>query len=935
MTPKTFSSPIPSSDPAPAAGTSSIDPRRRQVMRWLPLPAVAWMAGCGGAGSEAPAAAAAVSAEDATLRPLVSGPRGTGFNPVGKGGLMVQSAYSSFGDFEVLLPSVDGHLLALRRSNSVAGLPWELAAGQGLSSAGTISGAAQIFSENFRNVEAVVVDGGRMSTFFRGATGGWGRPPDVTGITNAQGMPAFIQARINGTLQMHVVVGVASGGMVHLVRNESTLQWSVLHRFGSGNVRGVALIQGNFWGENGAANLELVAWIGDELRSWFLPHGGQWLPNGVVLAGGVGGAPALIQSNRGTRGNFEVLVPLAAGGIAHHWRDNDGDLAWRRHAVFAQGQQYRAVGLLQAQFGANGNLEAVGVRGDQVDVFWNSDDAVWRQSVVLSPMQAPAGASLPGESFRIDDIGVTGIHSVMLHDGRVLLFGYPKGASGSASIPAVIWDPVTRGTVRVSGFRNSFCSGHASLPDGRVLIVGGHIGATLRDVVLVDPATATATRVAELPENRWYPTVAPLPDGSALILGGTRGVGWGADSQVESTWQTYHPSQGLSARLPVPKPFSPHFPAGQQAVDLYPHVCVLPGGDVLVHARNTTRYLNLPTRTWRPVLHRNVSADSRTYPFAGAFALLALRPQENYRVRLLVSGGASGSANIATGAKGQHSAASPALASAEVLDLGAATPGWTSVAPMRQARFMHDLVTLPDGTVFCVGGNAIGHADVGVGPTLIPELYDPVANRWSALPACRVARGYHATALLLADGRVMVAGKDGDFQGTGLQYAENRVEIYSPPYLFRGPRPAISAAPGALSFGTAFDIDLASPTSSAGIQQVVLVACGSSTHSLNFQQRLVELAFTRVNGQRLRAVAPPDGFVAPPGGYMLFVLNGTGVPSTARMVRVLGADTLAASTVEEQGSQRNRMAVSLDAAGEAPRCVTPTTAAGPQLGDRA
>jgi hypothetical protein len=861
------------------------------------------------------------------------GPRGTPFNPVGKGGLMVQSAYSDFGDFEVLLPSTDGHLLTLRRRNSVAGLPWEVAVGQSMSSAGTVTGASQIFSENFRNVEAVVVDGGRLRTYYRNDTGPWGQPPDVTGITNAQGQPAFIQARIHGALQMHVVVGVASGGMVHLVRNESTLQWSVLHRFGSGNVRGVAMIQGNYWGEGGAANLELVAWVGDELRSWFLPDGGQWWPNGVILPGGVGGAPALIQSNRGTRGNFEVLVPLASGGIAHHQRDNDGDMAWRRHAVFGQGM-YRAVGLLQAQFGTNGNLEAVGVRGDQVDVFWNGDDAVWRQSVVLSPMQPPAGASLPGESFRIDDIGVTGIHSVMLHDGRVLTFGYPLGASGSASIPAVIWDPATRVTVPVAGFRNSFCSGHTSLPDGRVLIVGGHIGATLRDVVLVDPATATATRVAELPENRWYPTVAPLPDGSALILGGTRGVGWGDDSLVESTWQTYHPSQGLSARLPVPKPFSPHFPAGQQAVDLYPHVCVLPGGDVLVHARNTTRYLNLPTRTWRTTAHRNVSADSRTYPFAGAFALLALRPQENYRVRLLVSGGASGSAGIATGQKGQHSAASPALASAEVLDLGAATPGWASVAPMRQARFMHDLVTLPDGTVFCVGGNAVGHADVGTGPTLVPELYNPANNTWSNLPACRVARGYHATALLLADGRVMIAGKDGDFQGTGLRYAENRVEIYSPPYLFRGARPEMASAPTEISFQSHFDIDLTGATNSADIREVVLVACGSSTHSMNFQQRLVELTFTRVNGSRLRAVAPPDGFVAPPGGYMLFVLNNALVPSVARMVRLRGADTLAALAVDELGSQRNRVPVSLEAAGEAPRCVTPTFAAAPLPGTR-
>jgi hypothetical protein len=906
-----------------------VDAARRSLLRWLPVPAVALVAGCGGG---EPVGSEAATAQGQDKRALAAGPRGTPFNPVGTGGLLVQSDYTSFGDFEVLLPSADGHLLTMRRRNSEAGLPWEMAVGQAMSSAGTVSGASQIFSENFRNVEAVVVDGGRLRTFYRNAGAPWGQPPDVTGITNAQGQPAFIQARINGALQLHVVVGLTSGGMVHMVRNEANLQWTEVQRFGSGNVRGVAMIQSNYiFGGNG--NFELVAWVGDGLQAWFR-QGGSWGFNGTVLGSGVGGAPAMIQSNRGTRGNFEVLVPLTTGGLAHHWRDNDNGFIWRRHAVIGQGI-YRAAGLLQAQFGPNGNLEAVGVRGDSVDVFVNLDSGAWVGTTTLNPLQSSAGPSLPGGSFRIDDVGVTGIHSVMLHDGRVLIFGFPLGGSGNASIPAVIWNPANRSTVPVAGFRNSFCSGHTTLPDGRVLIVGGHIGSTLRDVVLVNPATNSATRVAEMAANRWYPTVAPLPDGSALILGGTRSVGWNADGDIEASWQTYHPSRGLSASLPVPTPFSPHYPAGQRAVDLYPQVCVLPDGDVLVHARNSTRYLNLATRTWRSTIHRNVSPDSRTYPFAGAFAMLALRPQESYRVRLLVSGGAGASAGVPIGQKGTHSAATPALASAEVLELGISAPGWRSVAPMRQARFMHDLVTLPDGTVFCVGGNAVGHADVGTGPTLVPELYEPATNTWSNLPACRVARGYHATALLLADGRVMIAGKDGDFQGTGLRYAENRVELYSPPYLFRGARPVMAASPTELGFRGGFDIDLAPGTNSADIREVVLVACGSATHSMNFQQRLIELAFTRVSGSRLRAVAPPDGFVAPPGGYMLFVLNNALVPSVARMVRLRGADTLAAVSVEELGSQRHRVAVSLDAAGEAPRCVTPTLATGPMPGTRA
>lgn len=896
---------------------TGVDHGRRQFLRWAPVPAVAMVAACGGGGTTE-AGPTAQAQQDTRQRALALSPDAPQFNPVGKGGLMILEPASR--NFELLLPSVDGHLITMRRLNDFNHIPWQVAVEQGMSSAGTISGASQIYSKNFKNMEAVVVDGGVMRTYFRGANGGWGQPPDIAGVNNAQGTPGFIQALMNNELRFHVVVGVASGGFVHLQRIEGTNQWEVLSRFGSGQVRGVALIQGNYV-VGGNANFEMVAWVNNDLQGWYYQEG-RWTQNAVVLSGNVGGAPALIQSTHGKRGNLEALVPLASGGMAHYFRDNDNTGRWFLNKVFGSGN-YRAAGLLQGQYGDPGHLEAACVRGDEVDTFFMDDTAAWRSLSTLAPLAAPGAA---GSSFRLDDVGVTGINATLLHDGRVLLYGFPKGGIDGDLIAATVWNPSTRATQSVQGFRNNFCSGQTTLPDGRVVIAGGHVGSTMKDLVLFDPTNNQATRVAEMQAKRWYPTVAPLADGSVVILGGSRTVGWFSDAEVEATWQTYHPSRGLSANQPVPKPFSPHFPPGQQAVDLYPYMALLPNGDMLIHSRNTTRFLHVPTGTWRTTMHRTVSRESRTYPFAGSFALLPLRPADDYRVRLLVSGGMGGNADLPIGTKDQHSQLTLAMASAELLDLGGTTPGWRSVADMKQARFMHNLVGLPDGTVFCVGGNVMGHADVGRGPTLLPELYDPAANTWTTLPACRVARGYHATALLLPDGRVMIAGKDGDVQTTGLQYAENRVEIYTPPYLTRGARPSVALGQKQWSHGGTYLLDLLDATVSSQIGSVMLVACGSTTHSVEFAQRIVELSVTRVGDRQLRLVAPPTSSVAPPGGYMLFAMSTNSVPSMAQMVRLTGADTLASVSAKELGSNKHMAAVSLDDAGAAPRCVPPTVA---------
>jgi len=132
---------------------------------------------------------------------------------------------------------------------------------------------------------------------------------------------------------------------------------------------------------------------------------------------------------------------------------------------------------------------------------------------------------------------------------------------------------------------------------------------------------------------------------------------------------------------------------------------------------------------------------------------------------------------------------------------------------------------------------------------------------------------YHSTAILLPDARVLAAG--GDYQPTG--------EIYSPPYLFQGVRPTITSAPSWIAYGSSFELAF---TSSTGANRVVLIGLSAVTHSVNMSQRYVLLAQGVAAGSAVNVPAPASGNFAPPGHYMLFVVNGNGVPSISQIVKV-------------------------------------------------
>jgi hypothetical protein len=197
---------------------------------------------------------------------------------------------------------------------------------------------------------------------------------------------------------------------------------------------------------------------------------------------------------------------------------------------------------------------------------------------------------------------------------------------------------------------------------------------------------------------------------------------------------------------------------------------------------------------------------------------------------------------------------------------------------MANPRSFHNLTALPDGTVLATGGET--HSD-GADPAFAvhaAELWSPDTEKWTSMASAATGRMYHSTALLLPDARVLVAGSG----GTGNEPIEDNAEIYSPPYLFKGARPTISSAPSsAIAYGSSFTV---TTPDAAQIGSVSLVRLGSVTHAFDQEQRYVPLSFTAGSGQ-LTVQAPPSGNIAPPGYYMLFIVNSNGVPSVSKFIR--------------------------------------------------
>ena len=491
---------------------------------------------------------------------------------------------------------------------------------------------------------------------------------------------------------------------------------------------------------------------------------------------------------------------------------------------------------------------------------------------------------------------VLAIHAATLHTGKVLFFAGSGnntvrvadphfGDVASGLYTSVVWDPAAAPpgnfthppTIHRADGKpfDFFCGGDTFLADGRVLSAGGNQsynnGNNLgqRDVAIFDPQLEQWSSTAPMADGRWYPQLLMLPDGRILTVSGKNET----DGQLNPLLEVYDPGSGTWSQLHHPQ--DPNF----VGLPFYAHLFLMTDGRVFFSGGRMDddrgQAAGILDLTRNPVSFQRV-ASIEDPAFRNQSSSVLLPPAENQRV-MIIGGGPVNDVTSATGIT-------------EIVQLQQPNPAYQLAMPLSLPRMHLNAVLLPDRTVF-VSGGAITHEAAGVRPVarLQSELYDPETDTWRPGAVASVIRMYHSVALLLADGRVVTTCGNPPPYGHLAPWQppqpneEMQIEIYSPPYLFAGPRPAITQLVTEWQYGAAIDVET---PDAASILWAELVRNGITTHAFDNSQRLVDLPITARTAGSITVKAPAGATLAPPGWYQLFLVNQNRVPSVGHWVHL-------------------------------------------------
>jgi len=450
----------------------------------------------------------------------------------------------------------------------------------------------------------------------------------------------------------------------------------------------------------------------------------------------------------------------------------------------------------------------------------------------------------------------------------VLNYGTSATGAQGAQFIYDVWDPsVGTDTNSHTVLPNTtttdlFCSSQSLMLSGEVLTSGGDLTVNAKrnsannTTTIFSPSANTLTPNTAMTYPRWYPTLLALPDGELAVFGGRQNVGALTPVTAATTPELYNPA--LNSWTPLTGATSDVAFGGAKKW-FYPRAFVAPGGKVFQVNDADGKMFFISTanggsiKQYTPMAAPVGDFPFPTIPFAPT-KLLSIRQNQ-----VVV-----------------------------IIDYSTSTPVITQTDPIDQVRFWANGTVLADGRVLVTGGSAVGLASESspgglVGVDYQAQIWDPKTGHWTAGASASKPRLYHSNSMLLPDATVLTGGGGAPGPVTNLN-----AEIYYPPYLYASDgtpavRPTILSTdlstydPGAALTATVGPSD--------SIARLTLLRTGSSTHSLNTDQRFIELSFTQ-SGQTLVAQLPSDSSVVVPGFYMLFAINVAGVPSEARLFSI-------------------------------------------------
>lgn len=512
------------------------------------------------------------------------------------------------------------------------------------------------------------------------------------------------------------------------------------------------------------------------------------------------------------------------------------------------------------------------------------DDAAMTDASIDPPSQdCEPGLPCPTGSWEVQEFApkARAMHFVLLKNGKVLMIagsGNDPDRFAAGTFTSHLYDPATGQMTDIDTPDDLFCAGHVQLKDGRVLVAGGNLdyenpGVSnykgLKKSYIFDPDTNEYTRINDLNTGHWYPSATVLGNGDVLSLGGLdengngtvtveyfddseqRWLGVGETNQTWSFWGLY-PSMILlqDGRL---------FYSGSHVFGNG-----LPGTGASIYDYGTGTITDVPGLRKKDQRDQSMS--------------VLLPPAQEQRVAIF------GGGNVESNPDAHRLT--------DLIDLGVPDPEYTPGPDLPQGHYSDgtaqsgdegkmyvSTVILPDGTVLETGGALHNRADA----VHEASLYDPVANEFTQVAPDPEPRGYHSGSMLLPDGRVLSYGNN----PADNSYNTN-VSLYSPPYLSTGARPEItSMASSTWTYGSEQQITV---DSEREITRAALLRPEAVTHSSDPNQRYVDLPMT-VDGDasgQLGLNLTDNPNLAPPGYYMLFVIDSEGVPSEAGWVKIEG-----------------------------------------------